>query len=220
MEDKNIIIKIKKLLALSESNNENESKQAILKAQELLLKHKLTLRQVLDEDEEKVVVEKTEVKFTKAKWKIRLANLIGENFSCYVYAMTNKTNTVVFLGLEKDTKISTIVLNYAIEIIDKEVGKLRYKYRKDGYSTKGLEADYASGFIQGLAESLERQKEENQEWALVLKKDKRVVETFENIKFHKCITLNSENRSFTNVHKKGIRDGLNFTINDKLISTV
>ena len=41
-----IILRIKKLLALSEGSNEYEAKSTMLKAQELLEKHKLSLRQV------------------------------------------------------------------------------------------------------------------------------------------------------------------------------
>ena len=41
--DEKLIEKIKKLLALSESSNENEAKIAMLKAQELLAKHKLSI---------------------------------------------------------------------------------------------------------------------------------------------------------------------------------
>ncbi|MFR2890971.1 MAG: DUF2786 domain-containing protein, partial [Clostridium butyricum] len=44
MED--IILKIQKLLALSKSSNENEAQNAMLKAQQLLIKHKLSLKDV------------------------------------------------------------------------------------------------------------------------------------------------------------------------------
>ena len=43
-----IIGKIRKLLALSASNNENEAQAAMMKAQEMLAKYKLTMRDVQD----------------------------------------------------------------------------------------------------------------------------------------------------------------------------
>ena len=44
--DIKVVEKIKKLLALSESSNEHEAKVSLLKAQELLAKHKLSLKEV------------------------------------------------------------------------------------------------------------------------------------------------------------------------------
>lgn len=38
-----IILKIQKLLALSKSSNENEAQNAMLKAQQLLIKYKLSI---------------------------------------------------------------------------------------------------------------------------------------------------------------------------------
>ena len=44
--DTKVIEKIQKLLALSESSNENEAHAAMLRAQALLAKHKLSLKEV------------------------------------------------------------------------------------------------------------------------------------------------------------------------------
>lgn len=41
-----IVLKIKKLLALSKSENQHESQNAMLKVQEMLMKHKLSLKDV------------------------------------------------------------------------------------------------------------------------------------------------------------------------------
>ena len=48
MNRENIILRIRKLLELSKSSNINESQNAILKAQELLIKHNLSMREVKD----------------------------------------------------------------------------------------------------------------------------------------------------------------------------
>lgn len=67
--DIKIVERIKKLLALSESSNEHEAQLAMLKAQELLVKHKLTIKEVKEfkvynsEIKEKI----SSVSFTKAK---------------------------------------------------------------------------------------------------------------------------------------------------------
>ena len=67
-------------------------------------------------------------------------------------------------------------MEYAVDCISSSVRRLRYQYLKDGYTTRGLENDYALGFIGGLSKKFEEQKMANQEWGLVLVKDKEVVE--------------------------------------------
>lgn len=65
MEQGEVIIKIKKLLALSKSTNKNEAQNAMLKAQQLLIKHKISLQEVESYEEENIEIEdlKTEQKF-------------------------------------------------------------------------------------------------------------------------------------------------------------
>ena len=140
-----IVDKIQKLLALSESSNEHEAQASMLKAQELLAKHKLSIREVKEfKVYNSAIKEKiSSVSFTKAKWKANLAKVIGDNFGCYLYLKVRNTNTITFFGREEDVTICNIVLDYAIDFIDSKVSKLRYQYRKNGYSTRGLENDYA-----------------------------------------------------------------------------
>lgn len=217
--DKNIIIKIKKLLALSESSNEHEAKLAMLKAQELLAKNKLSMKEINGYKNINVTEERTDITFRKARWKGRLANIIAENFGCYNYYKTRYNHTIVFVGKDEDVMVCKIVLEYAIDTIDSIVKRLRYKYRKDGYSTKGLENDFALGFIDGLEYAFERQKEENQEWGLVLKKDKEVVSYYEDLKktFTGTIYTNLNFKGFSDVYYAGVETGENFSISDKIV---
>ena len=57
--------KIRKLLALAKSPNENEAKAALLRAQELMAKHKLTEADCVEMAKRKVKRIKTEFTFTK-----------------------------------------------------------------------------------------------------------------------------------------------------------
>lgn len=213
-----IVEKIQKLLALSESSNENEAQLSMLKAQELLAKHKLSLREVKDFKvyssaiKEKISV----VSFTKAKWKAKLARLIADNFGCYHYFKTRNTHTIAFFGREEDVTICNIVLEYAVDCIDTKVKKMRYQYSRDGCSTRCLENDYALGFIAGLSKKYEEQKQSNQEWGLVLVKDKEVVEAHSQIKFRKTINTNTYFQGFSEAYYEGHEDGERFSISDKI----
>lgn len=213
-----VVEKIKKLLALSESSNENEAKAALLKAQQLLAKHKLSIKEVKEfkiynsEIKEKI----STVSFTKAKWKAELARLIADNFGCYHYFKSRRTHTITFFGREEDIIVCNIVLEYAVDCINSTVKRLRYKYSKDGYSTKGLENDYALGFIKGLNYMFEQQKKANQEWGLVLVKDTEVIEAHKNIKFKRTINTSAKFQGYTEVYYKGCEDGEMFSISDKI----
>lgn len=216
--DIKIIEKIKKLLALSESSNENEAQLSLLKAQELLVKHKLSLKEVREFKvyNSEIKEKRSNVSFTKAKWKAKLGRLIAENFGCYMYYKTHRTQTITFFGREEDIIICTIVLEYAIDSINSKVRRLRYQYSKDGYSTRGVENDYALGFISGLAEKFEEQKRKNQEWGLILVKDKEVTEAHENIKFKGSINTSTKFQGHDDAYYEGQDDGKQFSISDKI----
>lgn len=215
--ENNIIIKIKKLLALSESSNEYEAKVAMLKAQELLAKHKLSLKEIEEHEDINVMEGKTNITFRQGKWKGKLADLIAENFGCYHYYRTNRTHTIIFMGKDEDVTACKMVLEYAVDSINSVVNRLRYQYRKEGYSTKGLENDYALGFIEGLEYAFEEQKQENQEWGLVLARDKEVVEAYEKKEFIGSINTNTNFQGFNEAYFKGVEDGEKFSISDKIV---
>jgi hypothetical protein len=217
MENK-VIERIQKLLSLSESSNENEAKLAMLKAQELLAKHKLSMQEVKNIKlyNSKIKDHVSNVSFTKAKWKGRLANIIANNFGCYNYFKTRRVNTITFYGREEDVIVCNIVLQYAIDCIEANTKKIQYAYSRNGYSTKGVANDYAIGFIDGLNKNFEEQKKANQEWGLVLVKDKEVVEAYSQKKFKGSISTKSKFQGHTEIYYQGVEDGEKFSISDKI----
>ncbi|MCR3761435.1 DUF2786 domain-containing protein [Clostridium felsineum] len=213
-----IIEKIQKLLSLSESSNENEAKLAMIKAQELLIKYKLSLKEVTNYSVNNSIIEEkvSKVSFTKARWKGYLAKIIADNFGCYNYYKRRRTNTIIFFGKEEDIIICDIVLNYAIDSINSIVKRLKYEYSKKKISTKGIENDYALGFIDGLQESFEIQKKSNTKWAIVLAKDKEVTKEHNRIKFNGKISMKVKYNGYNHIYFKGHEDGKKFSITDKI----
>jgi hypothetical protein len=213
-----IIEKIQKLLSLSESSNENEARVAMLKAQELLAKHKLSIQEVKDIEviNSKIKYHKSSTTFTKAKWKGRLASIIAENFGCYMYFSSCRTNTIVFFGREEDIIVCNLVFEYALDCISSSVKRIQNKYKKDGLSVKGLENDYALGFIRGLTKQFDEQKKNNQEWGLVLVKDEEVVNAFENIKFDGKVKAELKFSGHAEVALMGEEEGKKFRISDRI----
>lgn len=213
-----IVQKIKKLLALSESSNVYEAELSMLKAQELLAKHKLSIKEVKGYkiSASDIKEKKSNISFTKAKWKAHLANLIADNFGCYYYFKTSGTHNITFFGREEDIEICNIVLEYAIDSINSTVKRLRYLNIRDGYSTKGIENDYAIGFINGLKKKFEEQKSANQEWGLVLVKDEEVTEAYKEINFRRTINTSITFKGNSKAYDKGYEDGGKFSISDKI----
>lgn len=65
--NENVIVKIKKLLSLSQSQNENEAKLALLKAQELMLRYDISAEKI-NENHKSIVIElETKYYFTNYK---------------------------------------------------------------------------------------------------------------------------------------------------------
>ena len=189
--DEKLVKKIQKLLALSESNNEHEAQLAMLKAQELLIKHKLSLKDVKEFKtyNDSIKEKKTKISFKKAKWKAELASLVGDNFGCYVFFKTRYSHTITFFGKE---------------------------YLKEGYSTKGIENDYAMGFINGLSEKFEEQKQANQEWGLILLKDEEVTKEYNKIDFRGKVDTNTSFQGHNEAYFQGLKDGKKFSISDRI----
>lgn len=209
----NIIEKIKKLLVLSASSNENEAQAAMIKAQEMLAKYKLTMKDIDDTHTTSKNVENkaTAVTFTKATWKGLLASVIADNFCCYSYFHTKGSHQIVFMGLVEDVETASAVFEYAIEYIIAKTRQLKKKYYRLGESTKGLENDYAQGFIKGLSQKYETQKQQNQEWALLLVKPQIVVHEYKNMKFRKkSVNIGVKFSGFGSAYEQGQLDGKNF----------
>lgn len=216
--DNQVVDKIKKLLSLSESSNENEARAAMLKAQALLIKHKLSMKEVQDYKSynNKIKDNVSSISFTKSKWKGRLAYVIAENFGCYSYFKTRRVHTITFLGREEDVTICNIVLEYAVDCIESAVKKIKYQYIRNGQSTKGIVNDYAIGFIKGLQEKFEEQKSKNQGWGLVLVKDNEVVEAYNQKTFKRSVNTRTKLEGNTEVYYQGEKDGRKFSISDKI----
>ena len=169
--------KIQKLLALAGSPNENEARAALLKAKELMAKHKMSEDDFKPEQELKhMLCEDIEWTTDSGKiWMVELCTLIANNYMCTASWQTKRgtrTHTLMITGFEEDAKVCSDVMGYAIGFIENTVRILQRKSpSKDG---KAIEFSYAKGFILGLELAFDMQKEEHPEWGLVVVKPKEV----------------------------------------------
>lgn len=173
--------KIKKLLALSTSPNENEAKAALLKAKKLMMEHKISETEVQGLEDQKLIhLQCDSVRWTTDSgeiWITSLANLIADNHLCSCSWFTPKgkrTHILYIHGLGTDVELCKSVIEYAVGFVR---GRIKIEQRRRVTSDpKAVAASYARGFILGMELMYDEQKDEHPEWGLVVSKPQEVDE--------------------------------------------
>lgn len=204
--------KIEKLLSLATSPNENEAKAALLKARELMAKHKLTEADFEDVKAPEMVHEMCDVAWTTDSgeiWLTDLCKLIADNFCCLAAWQTYKgtrTHTLQITGLDKDVEICKPAVEYAAGFVRGNIKALQRRYfREDG---KTIASSYAKGFIMGMEMAFEEQQEEHPEWGLVIVKPEEV-QKYEDTLGNRSVR--TRKTGFNNTaYTRGVNDGMKF----------
>lgn len=171
--------KIQKLLALATSPNENEARAALLKAKELMAKHKLTEADFEDLKKQELKTFKCEgISWTTDSgriWMTTLAKLICDEYLCVSAWGTKsgtRTHVLHITGMEEDLEVCKSVMGYAVGFVEGRIEYLQRKYSRQ--DPKAVANSYAEGFILGLELAFEEQKEQHPEWGLVVVKSDEV----------------------------------------------
>lgn len=203
--------KIKKLLALATSPNENEARDALLKAKELMAKNKLSEEDFEEKDLTLRHVRCDQVKWTTDSgniWMVELCKVLCENYCCTCGWHTpdrSRTHILVITGIGDDAQICKSVVEYAVGFIASRITILQRKSTGDG---KAVSKSYAEGFITGLEEAFAEQKEQHQEWGLVVVKPQEVQDYEKSMGSKQVRTRQA---SFDPLaYLRGQRDGKNF----------
>lgn len=203
--------KIKKLLALSQSPNENEARDALLKAKEFMAKYKLSEDDFEGQDAELRHVIYEDIKWTTDSgniWMAELCQVIAENYCCVAAWRTRRgtrTHTLQLTGMGEDVDLCKEVIKYAIDFI---FGRIRILEKKSINDRKAVTQSYTKGFILGLELAFEEQEEEHPEWGLVVVKSEEV-KNFEDSLSSKSVRTKKANFDPL-AYIKGQTDGTNF----------
>ena len=130
MEDLEVVKRrVRKLLALSKSPNENEAVSALQKANALMAEYSLS-------HAEFAVYVKKSVKSTKraVEWRSVVANAVERLYATYHYQDVG-TGSVVFYGEELDVFMSAEMFAYLVKTIDRMARQnvrknAKYRYRQ------------------------------------------------------------------------------------------
>lgn len=221
--------KIKKLLALAESNNEHEARAALLKAKELMAEHKIEEIDLIDAKNRKVKRIYTEYEYTKRGewWIASLAMVIAENYCCRCAANIPykgaQKRRIFFIGLEGDVEICEKIFAYAVDSARK-FGKLYLKDNYKGYDLSAQEKNrvknsYAIGFSNGVKQAFDAQKAEKIKsgengWGLVMTVPKEVLDDCTGFKSD---TYQSRNRVvYRDAKAEGYDEGCRFNPSSRL----
>ena len=228
MDKERIKEKIKKLMTLAEDgSNDSESYSALEKAQKLMAEYKIEADEIKDPDEKKeCVVLKTRFSFSTRSsdtYLSHLADIIADNFCCVTFFRRighQQKRSVCFMGYEEDVLIAEKVMSVANACIYKGYNRV-YKDMCKKYDVSSIPAryfnpakeGYIKGYLKGLKEVFDRQKEKNQEWGLVLVAPQEATDYIGGLT---AVDISARRVISTTYNEIGYNDGKSFVVNEQI----
>lgn len=143
-EESSILRKIQKLMALASSSNEHEAEQAMIKSQQLLLKHNIESKYIESHAEEKIYLKRI-MKQKRDNAKMRsIARILESFFVSTVYCRAGEFTYLEIVGNAVNVEIAEYVAN----VLHFELDKLWHQAQKHA-RLKGTIAK--NSFFLGLA---------------------------------------------------------------------
>lgn len=174
-----VIERVRKLVALGESKNVHEAEVALAKANEILIKHKLSMGDLVDLEakaqqervnpvgRENVKIEHNTIHTSKTMWVQQLADVLAQHhFSRALFGRSY----VLFIGRKEDTDVATYLftvlrrnlIELAAEAKAKYVADFRAEYGVNPNTLSGMhhpmtwQYSWLTGAVAGLASALRK----------------------------------------------------------------
>lgn len=147
-----IVNKIQKLLALANSDNKNEAELASKKAQELLIKHNISMSEVesANSDYFETSLDLPE----RSSERKFIDSLLNNYFFVFIYS-DKKLNKIIFIGKKENVEVALYVRSF----LENSFKRL-YKLENESRQWKGKHrSSFYLGLYKGLKEKLEEQKQ-------------------------------------------------------------
>ena len=190
-----ILEKIRNLLSLAEDGgNDEESQTALLMAQKLMLKYKISQNELSEDGSQTIVIKSLSVYKRIYWWEKILVEIIAKNFRVMYYAQSNHLphksgvqRKLVLMGYPEDVELAYEMYHFAVEAMKHYAGIYLQglKQENDRLTTSQL-ADFRKtfyrGFLDGLNEKFAAQRQamvnENEKYALVIQTPQQVVDKY------------------------------------------
>mgnify|MGYP006301436429 CR=1 FL=1 len=211
---KKIKERILKLLNLSRDSGatKQESQTAMLKAQEYMVKHGIQESDVYNTDNQKLKTMQVTSYKRLVWWHLRLGEIIADNFKCISYRQKyGNLSTVKFLGKEKDIEVTMEIFYYGLEMIEYYANKIKSDHyiETDERMKKKTVNTYITGYLDGLKSKFKEQVKNN-EWGLILKRDKSVDDYAKDELNLRKFNLKHQTDNDTKMYDKGFKQGKKF----------
>jgi hypothetical protein len=144
LEESSVFRKIQKLMALATSSSKNEAEQAMIKSQQLLLKHCIDSKYIGCEDDEKVFLKRI-MKQKKENAKMRSIGKILETF--FVNTVYHRAGDFTYLEILGNA-VNIEIAEYVAKVLDFELDKLWNQAQQSSH-LRGTTAK--NSFFLGLA---------------------------------------------------------------------
>lgn len=145
VEENNVLRKVKKLMALTTSSNKNEAEQAMIKSQQLLLKHNIESKDIDNEDDERICIKRI-LKEKKENGKMRAISAILKTF--FVSSIFHRTKEFTHLEI-LGSAVNIEIAEHVANVLNYELDKL-WKQAQKQANLKGAVAK--KSFFLGLAQ--------------------------------------------------------------------
>jgi hypothetical protein len=142
VEESAILRKVQKLMALSTSSNEHEAREAMIKSQQLLLKHNLEAQSI--DDDEKVFLKRI-MKQKRESAKMRAIGKILETF--FVSIVFSRGKEFTYLEILGDP-VNVEIAEYVAAVLERELENLWDQAKRQAH-LKGQSAK--NSFFLGIA---------------------------------------------------------------------
>ncbi|MGX7107078.1 DUF2786 domain-containing protein [Hutsoniella sourekii] len=185
-----ILMKIRNLLSLAEDGGgDEESQTALLMAQKLMLKYKISQDQVSQDGSNEIVIRSLSVYKRIFWWEKILVRIIAENFRVMFYIQSNRLphqksvqRKLVLMGYQEDVDLAYEVFHLASESMKYYASHFIKAHQEDQATDSQLRKSYYQGFMDGLDHKFDQQRkemaQENEQYALMIKTPQEVVDKF------------------------------------------
>jgi hypothetical protein len=158
VEDSAILRKVQKLMALASSSNANEAEQAMVKSQQLLLKHNIDSKYMESDDDEKVFLKRI-LKEKRENAKMRsIARILKTFFVSVVYTRGGDFTYLEVVG----STVNVEIADYVAGFLHGELDKLWSHAQRQHKGLKGVVAknSFFFGIAKGYCNKIDSLKKE------------------------------------------------------------
>jgi hypothetical protein len=157
VEESGVLRKVQKLMALASSSNKNEAEQAMIKSQQLLLKHNIETKYLDGEDEEKIYLKRILQQKKKSAKMHCIAIILETFFVSTVYNRTQEFTCLEIMGNAVNIEIAEYVANFLVIDLEKLWIQTQRQTRLKGSIAKN---SFFLGLAKGYCDKIQALKRE------------------------------------------------------------